>query len=376
MRAWLEIDLAVVSRNFQQVRRYLPSHTVICAVVKADAYGHGIEAIVRTLDRLDVDSFAVISLDEALRVRKETARDVLILGYLDDTEITEAIRQGFILSLYDRQLADLYNGIAERVGKPVRVHLKVETGINRLGMTAGEALEILAQPLLFPNVIPKAVFTHLTSSSKREVNLQQLERFQPFLDEMHALGVNLPIHMENSHALADFPEGQFDVVRLGLALYGVERVLPELDPSLQAKTVVIQKKPLKAGEGTSYNHLFRAPKDMEIAVIAMGYAEGLSQAMTGKADVLVHGKRVPIIGQICMNLSVIDATGLPLSRGDEVVVIGKQGTEEITVADMARACGVRHHEILTRMGKSLPKVYLGEDVTDSPFPVEGLAARC
>lgn len=361
MRAWLEIDLAVVARNFQVVRSYLPAHTAICAVVKADAYGHGIEAIVRTLDRLSVDSFAVISLDEAIRVRKETSRDVLILGYLDDAEIAEAIREGFILSLYDRPLADLYETIAARVGRTVRVHVKVETGMNRLGMAPGEALEILSQGDRYPSVRPIAVFTHLYSSSKRETNLLQLARFQPFIDEMHARGINLPIHMENSHALPDFPEGRFDSVRLGLAIYGVERVLPGVEPSYQAKTVVIQAKTLKAGEGTSYNHLFKAPTDMEIAVIAMGYSEGLSQAQTGKADVLVHGKRVPIIGQISMNLSVIDATGLGLQRGDEVVVIGRQGDEEITVADMARACGVRHHEILIRMGKSLPKVYLGEE---------------
>lgn len=358
MRAWLEIDLGTVARNFQHVRQHLGPHPEICAVVKADAYGHGIERMARTLDRAGVDSFAVISLDEAWGVRRESSKDVLIMGYLDDSEIAEAILEGFVLSLFDRELADLYQEIAEREGKDVRVEVKVETGLNRLGMTPGQALEILAHPHLFPRIKPKAVFTHLISSSKREVNLIQLERFQPFLDEMQALGIDLPIHMENSHALPDFPEGRFDLVRLGLAMFGVERVLPGLEPSLQAKTVVIQKKPLKKGEGTSYNHLFHAPEDMEIAVIAMGYAEGLSQSMTGKAFALVHGKRVPIVGQICMNLSVIDVTGIPVRRGDEVVIIGRQGDEEITVAEMARACGVRHHEILIRMGKCLQKVYI------------------
>lgn len=362
MRAWLEIDLGTVARNFQRVREHLGPHPEICAVVKADAYGHGVERMARTLDRAGVDSFAVISLDEARGVRHESAKDVLIMGYLDDNEIAEAIREEYVLSLFDRELADVYNSIARREGKVVRVQVKVETGLNRLGMTPGEALEVLTQPGLFANIKPEAVFTHLISSSKREINAMQLERFQPFLDEMHALGIDLPIHMENSHALADFPEGRFDLVRLGLAMFGVERVLPGLEPSLQAKTVVIQKKPLKQGEGTSYNHLFIAPKDMEIAVIAMGYAEGLSQGMTGKTFALVHGQRVPIVGQICMNLSVIDVTGIPVRRGDEVVIIGRQGQEEITVAEMAKACGVRHHEILIRMGKCLEKVYI-EDPT-------------
>ncbi len=357
MRAWLEIDLGTVAKNFRRVKETLGT-TEICAVVKADAYGHGIEPIVRTLDREDVHSFAVISLDEAIRVRTQSARDVLIFGYLDDQEIAEAIQQGFVMSLYDRSLADLTNDIALRCGMPARVQLKVETGLNRLGLAPGEALELLAHPNMFPGLRFEAVLTHLTSSANRERNLVQLDRFRGFLEEMRALEVDLPAHMVNSHALANFPEGNFDVVRVGLALYGVEAVLPSLKPSLQAKTVVIQRKPLNKGEGTSYNHLFIAEQDMEIAIIAMGYAEGLSQMMTGKANAIVNGRLVPIIGQICMNLAVIDVTGIPAQRGDEVTIIGRQGEVEITVAEMAKAAGIRHHEILTRMGRSLPKVYI------------------
>lgn len=359
MRAWLEIDLDVVARNYRRVKQHL-GDVDVCAVVKADAYGHGIEPIVRTLDREGVASFAVISLDEAKRVRSQSMRDVLIFGYLDDREIEECIREGFVMSLYDRELADVMNQLAIREGKPARVQVKVETGLNRLGMQPDEALDVLGHPHRFPGLKPEAVFTHLTSSSKRESNLRQLARFQPFLATLQAMGVSIPVHMENSHALADFPEGRYDAVRVGLALYGVEMVLPGLEPSLQAKSVVIQRKRLPAGEGTSYNHLFVAPTDMDIAVIAIGYAEGLSQMMTGKVSALVNGVRVPIIGQICMNLSVIDVSGVPAKRGDEVTVIGRQGAEEITVAEMAKAAGIRHHEILTRMGSSLPKVYVGD----------------
>lgn len=373
MRAWLEIDLGAVARNFQQVRRYVSPKADVCVVVKADAYGHGIEPIVATLDREGADSYAVISLDEAMRVREKSEKDVLIMGYLDDVEIAQAIRSGFVLSLFDRELAELYNDIATQEGRIARVQIKVETGLNRLGMTAGEALEILSQPGLFPAVKPEATFTHLSSSVDREEDLRQLGRFNEFLSELEAIGVRLPLHMANSHALGPFPEGHFDVVRVGLAVYGVEPVLPGLSPSLQAKTVVVQRKKLAKGEGTSYNKLFRAPRDMEIAVIAMGYAEGLSQAMTGKADALVHGRRVPIIGQICMNLSVIDASGLPLKRGDEVVIIGRQGDEEIRVADMAKACGIRHHEIIQRLGKSLPKIYL--DAADMNIEASAASKR-
>ncbi len=366
MRAWLEVDLEAVAHNYRCVQDHVGPDVRVCGVVKADAYGHGIEAIAGTLSRCGIDSFAVISLDEAIRVRAVSPLPVLIMGYLDDEDIETAIREGFTISLYDRELAPLYCELAAKVGRPVRVQVKVETGLNRLGMEVAEALEIFANPGAFPGLEVEAVYTHLSSSGDIAEDERQMARFQPLLDAMDAMGVNRPAHMANSHALPVFPAGRLSCVRIGLALYGVEPVLPNLKASLQAKTVVIQKKKLRAGEGTSYNKLFRAEQDMEIAIIAMGYAEGLSQALTGKASVIVGGVKTPILGQICMNLCVIDATGLPVKRGDEVVVIGTQGNERICVVDMAKACGLRHHEIITRMGKSLPKVYIG--VEDRAFP--------
>lgn len=360
MRAWLEVDLDVVARNYHTVREFLGEKTRVMAVVKADAYGHGVEAVTRVLAREGCPHFGVISIEEARLVRSVTDTDVLIMGFLDDAEITESIRAGYVLSLYDRSLADLMQTLAAREGLTVRVHLKVETGMNRLGMQLDEAIEFLANRHRFPNIQVDAVFTHLAQSVSREVDLQQLEQFKKMVDGMNALGVGVPLHMTNSHGLSPFPEGHFDYVRLGLALYGVEPVLPGLEPSLQAKTVVMQRKPLRKGEGTSYNKLFIAEKDMEIAILAMGYAEGLSQSMTGKIECLINGHRTKVIGQICMNLIIADVTDIPAVRGDEVVLIGKQGDEQIRVADVARQSGIRHHEILTRLGKSLPKVYLGQ----------------
>lgn len=365
MRAWLEVDLDAIAHNTQKVRAHVGPHSRVCAVVKADAYGHGIEPVAAVLDQSGVDSYAVISLDEAIRVRSVSAKDVLIMGYLDEQEIDEAVRQGFVLSLFDRELVDVYVAAAQRMNKPARCQLKAETGLNRLGVFADQAIEILANLNRFPELQLEAIYTHLAMSGNREEDVRQMGAFRPVIEAAEALGIHLPLHMANSHSLSVYPEGFLDWVRVGLALYGVEPVIEGLRPSLQAKTVVIQRKPLKKGEGTSYNKLFRAPEDMEIAVIAMGYAEGLSQGLTGKAQVIVHGVKRPIIGQICMNLSIIDATGLPLQRGDEVVVIGRQGEEEIRVADMAIAAGIRHHEIVTRMGRCLPHVYHGAPVSST-----------
>lgn len=356
MRAWLEVDLQALSNNYDVVKNHVGADTGIFAVVKSDAYGHGIESICRTLDAKGISGFAVITLHEAQRVRKVSLRPVLIMGYLSDLEIRDAIRQGFLLSLYDTELVPLYNEIAQGLGLQCRVHLKVETGLNRLGMSIEDAAKLLEDQDKHPWMRIESVYSHLAISSDRDTDLQQLEQFRKLVD-LPGLTRGMPLHMCNSHGLGKFPEGFFNYVRLGLALYGVEAVLPGLTPTLQAKTVVMQRKRVPAGEGISYNKLFRAPRDMDVAVIAIGYAEGLSQALTGKMNVIVNGHKRPVVGQICMNLCVVDVDGIPAKRGDEVVIVGKQGNEVIRVEELAKAAGLRHHEIITRFGLSLPRVY-------------------
>ncbi len=374
MRAWLEIDLGVVASNCDVLKAHL-GKTGIIAVVKSDAYGHGIEAIVKVLEKKGILAFAVISLDEAMRVRKVTALPVLVMGYMDDQEISDAIACGFVLSLFDIELARIYEEAAAKLGKRAIVHLKIETGLNRLGLQPEEAEYLLTNHEAFPHLRMEAVYSHLSTSSDRKENLGQLIRFEELLRATWNGEQKLPLHFANSHALTDFREGFFNAVRLGLALYGVDPVVPGLKPSLECKSVIIQRKKVRAGEGVSYNRLFVAPRDMEIGVIGIGYAEGLSQALTGKASVLVEGHRTPILGQICMNLSVIDLTDLPGRRGTTVTVVGKQtsseGIEEsIKVPDLANAARIRHHEILTRFGLALPRTYIND-----PFAVTDQTVR-
>jgi alanine racemase len=374
MRAWLEIDLGVVSRNCDAIKAHL-GKTGVIAVVKSDAYGHGIEAIVRILEKKGILAFAVISIEEAARVRKVTNLPVLVMGYLEDNEIEQAIACGFVLSLFDIELAQLYQAAAAKLGKRAIVHLKIETGLNRLGLQPEEAEHLLLNQDLFPHLRMEAVYSHLSTSADRTENMGQLQRFEDLLKKTWNGEQPLPLHFANSHALTHFREGFFNAVRLGLALYGVDSVIPGLEPSLECKAVIVQRKKVRAGEGISYNKLFIAPRDMEIGVIGIGYAEGLTQALTGKASVLVEGHRTPILGQICMNLCVIDLTDLPGQRGNQVTVVGKQtrddGTEEaIRVVDLATDAGIRHHEILTRFGLALPRVYIND-----PFTVTDQAVR-
>lgn len=362
MRAWLEIDLDALGDNYRIVRDKIGSGVELMAVVKSDAYGHGLERIAAELDELGVDSFAVISLDEARRVRRRSARPVLIMGYLDPREIEAAIDEEFILSLYDRELGALYERIASRVGKLARVHIKVETGLNRLGIELDDATDVLTGQHRFPHVSIEAIFSHLARAADRQTNLNQLGVLQQLLVKTQGRTQLLPIHLASSESLLNFPEGRFDAVRLGLALYGVDEVLTGLKPTLQCKSVVMQIKHIVGGSGVGYNHLFHAKDDITMAVVAIGYAEGYTQALTGSAEAIVRGTRVRVVGKVCMNMIMLDVTGLDIHRGDEVVLLGSQKNDAgacstVLASELAKWSGLRHHEIITRFGTALPRIY-------------------
>lgn len=352
MRAWLEIDLDVLGENYQQIRSTIGSGVDLMAVVKADAYGHGIDRISQELDRLGVNSFAVFSLDEARRVRLQSAKPILIMGYLDNKEISASIAEDYILSLYDRELIVLYERMALRIGKLARVQMKVETGLNQLGIAIDEAADVLTGQHRFPHVSVEAVFSHLANSTDRVANLEQLGRLQQLLVKTQGRTPLLPIHFVSSGSLENFPEGRFDAVRVGLALYGVDEATSGLKPTFTCKSVVMQVKEIAAGEGVGYGHLFVAKHKTTIAVIAIGYAEGYTQALTDRSEVLVKGKRVQVLGEIRMNLITIDVTNLTVRRGDEVVLLGTQKDEHgtsatITTTELALWSRLRHHEIIT-----------------------------
>lgn len=365
MRAWLEIDVAAIRNNTRIAKQQIGTTVGLIAVVKSDAYGHGIEKVTEVLDSEGVDMFAVITLEEALRARRFSRKPILILNYLDSAEMQEAIERGFTLALYDREMIPQLERLAARANKRAKVHVKVETGLNRLGMSVDQTVDFLLGQRHFPHIHVEAVFSHLAQATDYDLNIQQLRKLQDVILRTSDRIDVLPFHLVSSYALANFPEGYLDAVRAGLVFYGTDTVLPGLEPCLSFKANVAQVKPIDAGEGVSYEHLWRAKRDAEIAVISAGYGEGFTMALTGHAQALIAGHRVPIIGKIAMNLCVADVTGLPIKRGDEVVLIGSQTTEDgrletIRVADLAQASGIRHHEIVTRLGSAAPRRYVND----------------
>lgn len=362
MRAWVEVDLGAIERNVERVKKEVGSGVEIMAVVKADAYGLGLEEIVRTIDPLSVDSYAVISIEEAQRVRAISNKPILIMGYLDTKEITDAISEGFVLSLYDKELIPVFERFALRIGCQAKAHLKVETGLNRLGMDVEDAIDFITNQRHFPNIKLEAVFSHLYKSSNKAASSDQLQQLQQLIVAVGDKAPLVPMHLASSYSLGQFKEGYLDGVRIGLAIYGIDNVLPDLEPAFQCKALIMQVKEVGPGEGVSYGHLYTTNKPTKIAIVPVGYAEGLSQVLAGKLSALVQGIERPVLGQICMNHIVVDVTGLDVKRGDEVVIIGLQkkadGTiSTIRVADVAKKSNIRHHEIVTRLGRGLPRIY-------------------
>lgn len=362
MRAWAEVDLEAVWQNVSLIKDEIGRDVDLIAVVKADAYGHGIDAIVRTIDSGPVAMYAVLSLEEALRVRVQSAKPVLIMGYLDIKEVVDAIEEGFQLSVYDKEQLAAYERFAARLNTQIKIHLKVETGLNRLGVTSDEAADYIVNQRLFPHLKMEAVFSHLVSASDVELSTKQLSVLQRLVVAVGGKVPVFPMHLASSYALGAFRAGYLDAVRTGLAMYGVDSVLPQLKPSFSCKSMVMQVKNVRAGEGISYGHLYTTTEPTKIAVVAIGYAEGLSQIFRGKMNVVIQGRKLPVVGQIAMNHIIVDTQSTDVRRGDEVVIIGTQqgrsgDTDTILVTELANTVGIRHHEIVTRLGGGLPRRY-------------------
>ena len=361
MQAWAEIDLDAIGHNIEIIQKTVGKDVGIIGVIKADAYGHGIKRIVPAMESAGVSMLATISVEEAFEAREVSKLPILILGYLDPKEITQAIEAGFALSLYDVELAALYERLASRVEKRLAVHIALETGMNREGVTEEEAISLLTGEHRFPHLRIDALFSHFYSSKNIETNNKQLRKIQELIVDLGE-NVDLPVHLSSSYALNEFKQGYFDAVRTGLAIYGIDEVIPGLKTAMTVKAKVMQVKNVNKGEGVGYDHVYLADTTRTSAIVSIGYADGLTQKLEGVMTVLIDGREVPVIGKICMNHLMVDVTGFDVRRGEEVVILGRQKGADgtvgvIKVTDLAKRAGLRHHEIVTRLGRGLNRVY-------------------
>jgi len=368
--AWLEIDLDNLHFNYNEIRKLVRDTADIMAVVKADAYGHGAAAIVRELMDLGVRRFGVAHLSEAIHIKNHSPHaQVLVMGYTPEYLAETAIEKGIRLTVYLEEQAEYFAKVAKSMNKDAVIHLKIETGMNRLGfLTDEKTLQAVGRIKEMDNIIIEGMFTHFPAADDdHEYTEGSMARFREFCRMLYEKDIDIPLkHVSNSAAIMNFPQFGLDMVRAGIILYGIypypeaKRETLPLKPCISLKAQISHVKTIEKGEKVSYGLTFQASSRTQVATVPVGYADGWSRDLSNRGVALVGGKRVPIIGRICMDQLMLDVTGMDVKRGDEAVLMGVQGSEEITIEEIAGQIGQIPASVLCMLTKRLPRVYVKE----------------
>ncbi|MCS7464065.1 alanine racemase [Paenibacillus doosanensis] len=385
----VEISLDALRSNLGRFRQMLPSHVKMMAVVKADAYGHGAVEVSREALRCGVEYIAVAFLDEGLELRQAgITAPILVLGYTPPEGLEMAWEHDITINVYSNEVLDAFERLQERE-KPLHVHVKIDSGMNRLGLTTeAEAIAFIERALHIPGLHVEGLFTHYACADEEDKSytLEQYRRFDRVVQHFAAQGVAFDyVHAGNSAAAIDSPDLTYNMVRLGISMYGlypsdeVNRQAIELEPVLSIKTGVVMVKQLPEGAGISYGTVYHTAGEETIATLPIGYADGFSRMLTGKAYALVKGHKKPIVGRICMDQCMMNVTGLDdIHNGEEVVILGKQGEERITAEDHAAWLGTVNYEITCMISHRVPRVYIRDGAvvsTVNPLMRQGWNAR-
>lgn len=371
-RAWAEINLSALEHNIKEISSMLCENTEIMAVIKADAYGHGEGDILKKLCECGIRYFAVSNLDEAMSVRKHCPDgEILILGYTPPEYAPELIQHDIIQGVLS---LDYANELNENAHGKVRCHIKIDTGMGRIGLKfsspekcADEAQRIIA----LEKIRVEGIYTHFAVADTPDSESEQYTENQAdfiirVYDILKERGICLEhLHFLNSAGLCHHNNSRSTLARAGIIMYGLLPNYPvkvpiDIKPVMSLKAVVSQVKELHAGDSVSYGRTYIAPEDkIKAATVTVGYADGYSRLLSGKAEVLVRGKRCPIIGRICMDQLVLDVTNVgDVSEGDIVTLIGRDGNEEITADQLAALYGAIGYEVVCGISKRVPRIYI------------------
>lgn len=378
--SWVEVDLAAIRANVRAFVGRLAPGAKLVAVVKSDAYGHGMSLVAPAALQAGASWLAVGGLGEAVALRAQLgpAVPILCLNHVPGPDAGEAVAHDVRLTIYGPEALAPLARAAKAAGRPARVHIKLETGTHRQGLAAREALALAQQAAATPGVEVEALSTHyadIEDTTDHGYAERQLAAFQSAVESFRAAGAVPPLlHTACSAATILFQRTHFDLARAGIGIYGLwpsretyvsarERgVAPafQLMPALSWKCVVAQVKEVPAGSYVGYGRTWRATRPSRIAVLPVGYYEGYPRAASGRAHALIAGQRVEIVGRICMNMMMADVTDLPsVQSGDEAVLIGVSGDERIRAEDVAGWAGTIHYEIVSRIHPALPRVGTG-----------------
>jgi alanine racemase len=378
---WAEIDLGAVAHNVRELRRRTDPGAKLMAVVKANGYGHGALEVARAALASGAEWLAVARLPEAIPLRKAGIdAPILVFGYTPPAEAGRLVDFDLRQSVYSLAAAQAYSAAAAARGRRIRVHLKVDTGMGRLGLVpaalraeargdaaGGEFIREVAAIAGLPGIEAEGIFTHFAASDSADKSYadRQLALFLDVLQVLRAHGLEFPLrHAANSAAVIQLPESHLDLVRPGIALYGlkpsqeVDLTGIALKPAMALKTRVIHLKSVPAGTCISYGMTYRTPAPTVIATIPVGYADGYRRLFSSRGEMLVRGRRAPVVGRVCMDLSMLDVGAVPgVQVEDEVVIFGKQGGGFIAADEIAQILGTINYEIVCDVAARVPRVY-------------------
>lgn len=370
-RVWAEVDLDAIWENMAHMKDNIAENTKILAVIKTDGYGHGGVPIAKMLEQLDfMFGYAAATYEEAHVLREAgVKKPILILGYTFPYCYEELIREEIRPAVYRRDTVEELAAAAVKVGQKAKVHIKVDTGMGRIGITPDEeGLEFVRFLMEHPELEVEGIFTHFAKSDEADKTSanHQLEIFQNFIDKIQTeLGLTIPVkHCSNSAAILEMPQANMDMVRAGITTYGLypsEEVSKDIVPLRAAMSLyshIVYCKTIHAGQSVSYGGLFTAQKDTRVATIPVGYGDGYPRSLSGKGYVLIRGKKAPILGRVCMDQFMVDISEIPgVMEGDKVTLLGMDGTERITAEELGELSGRFNYEFVCNLGKRIPRVY-------------------
>ena len=361
-----EIDLGSLEFNYRQLRKRIPEGVKLLAVVKADAYGHGAIPISRKLEKLGVAYLGVAISDEGVELRKGGVKaPILILGGIYKEGVDRVLQFDLTPVVFQKETLRLLTKTAERWKKKVKVHLKVDTGMGRLGVPLKLWPTFLKELKRFPEIEIEGILSHFSMTDEEEsFTTHQWREFQEAVALAKEMGISYKfLHIANSGTLITFPSYLGNLVRPGIMLYGAYPSLTfqdliQLRPVMTLKTRIHFLKSVAPGTRISYGGAFITKRESLIATLPIGYADGYSRHLSNQGQVLIRGKRAPIVGKVCMDFIMVDVTEIPnVSLGDEVILMGKQGKEQITAEEIAKKIDSISYEVLCLIGKRVPRIY-------------------
>ncbi len=362
---WAEINLGAIAHNLQEIKRKV-APAEIMAVIKADAYGHGLKEVARVALENNARYLGVSTVEEGVQLRKQTTTPILVFGGFFENQIKACLEHDLELTLFDFERAGALSKQAQASGNSAKVHIKVDTGMTRVGVHWQESLDFTRRVSELRCVKIVGIYTHFASADAKDKSFAktQLQRFQKVLTELEMRNIQIPLkHTANSGAILDLPESYFDMVRPGVSIYGyypsfeaTESI--NLQPAMSFKSQVVAVKQVESGTKISYDSTYETVKQTKIVTVPVGYADGYNRLLSNQGEVLIRGKRYPVVGQVCMDFIMVDI-GLEndIQTGDEVVLLGCQGDEEISIYEICEKLNTIPYEFTCMISSRVPRVY-------------------